>query len=144
MKPSICGDRERWVASAVLLALLLAAPARADEEPVARITVSSATSGSSLGGRLVEGVMSYRGQDHLLTLRGVAKSVGTVGSVRGLLRPRDIEGTFRPSDGSLRNASGVTIRFDPPLSLEAGTLEIELSRQISPKSSGGQTGAGIE
>jgi len=88
--------------------------------------------------------MSFRGQDYLLTLRGVAESVNTVGSVGGLLRPRDIEGAFKPSDGGLRKASGVTIRFDSPLPLVAGRLEIEVSRQMSPKSSGGQPGAGIE
>jgi hypothetical protein len=88
--------------------------------------------------------MSFRGQDYLLTLRGVAESVNTVGSVRGLPRPRDIEGAFKPSDGSLRNASGVTIRFDPPLPLVAGRLEIEVSRLMSPKSSGGQPGAAVE
>ena len=136
-----CG---RLVASAFLLALLLGVSARADEAPVARIRVSSAPAGSSLGGRLVEGVMSFRGDDFLLTLRGIAKAADTVGFVRGLLRPRDIEGVFVPSDGGLRNANGVTVRFDPPLSLEAGRLEIELSRQLSPKSSGGQPGAAVE
>lgn len=137
-------DRGRLLASAVLLALVLTPAGRADEAPVATIAVSSSTSGSSLAGRLVEGVMSFRGQDYLLTLRGVAEPVNTVGSVRGLLRPGDIEGTFRPSDRALRNASGVTIRFEPPLPLVAGRLEIEVSRQMSPKSSGGQPGAGIE
>jgi hypothetical protein len=131
-------------AAAVLLALLLTASARAEEAPVATIAVSSATSGSSLGGRLVEGVMSFRGHDYRLTLRGVAESARTVGSVRGLLRPRDIEGVFEPSDQGLRNASGVSIRFDPPLSLEAGRLEIELSSRFHPKNSGGQPGSGVE
>jgi len=134
--------RVRLFAGAALLALLLTAPAGADEPPVAKITVSSAPAGSNLGGRLVEGEMSFRSQDYLLTLRGVAQSVNTVGY--GLLRPRDIEGTFQSSDRGLRNASGVTIRFEPPLPLEAGRLEIELSRQISPKSSGGQPGAGVQ
>jgi len=136
--------RVRLFAGAALVALLLTAPAGADEPPVAKITVSSAPAGSNLGGRLVEGEMSFRSQDYLLTLRGVAQSVNTVGSVYGLLRPRDIEGTFQSSDRGLRNASGVTIRFEPPLPLEAGRLEIELSRQISPKSSGGQPGAGVQ
>ena len=89
-------DRGRLLASAVLLALVLTPAGRADEAPVATIAVSSSTSGSSLAGRLVEGVMSFRGQDYLLTLRGVAESVDTVGSVRGLLRPSDIEGAFVP------------------------------------------------
>jgi hypothetical protein len=131
-------------AATVLLALLLSVSARADEAPVATIVVSSAPSGSSLGGRLVEGVMRFRDHDYLLTLRGVAESARTVGSVRGLLRPRDIEGVFESSDQGLRNASGVTIRFDPPLSLEAGRLEIELSSRFNPKNSGGQRGSGVE
>ena len=88
--------------------------------------------------------MSFRGHDYLLTLRGVEESARTVGSVRGLLRPRDIEGTFEPSDEGLRNASGVTIRFDPPLVLRAGGLEIELSSRRNPKPSSGQPGSGVE
>ena len=127
-----------------LLALLSQEPSSADEAPVATIAVSSATSGSSLGGRLVEGVMHFRDHDYLLTLRGVTGPARTVGSVYGLLRPRDIEGTFQPSDQGLRNASGVTIRFDPPLPVGAGGLEIELSSRFNPKISGGQPGSGIE
>ena len=135
--------RAPWVVGSLLLALLPSASPAADEKPVATITVSSATSGSSLG-RLVEGVMSFRGHDYLLTLRGVTESARTVGSVYGLLRPRDIEGVFQPSDQGLRNASGVTIRFDPPLPLGAGGLEIELSSRLNPKVSGGQRGSGVE
>jgi hypothetical protein len=81
--------------------------------------------------------MSFRDRKYLLTLRGVAGPARTVGSVRGLLRPRDIEGVFEPADQGLRNASGVTIRFDPPLSLAAGRLEIELLNRRYPKASGG-------
>jgi len=125
------------VACAVLLAVLLTASARADEAPVATIAVSSGTAGSSLSGDLVEGVMTFRGSTYLLALRGVADSAKNVGSVRGLLRPRDIEGVFELSDQGLRNTSGVTIRFDPPLSLRAGRLEIEILNQRYPKASGG-------
>ena len=132
------------LAGTLLLAALLCAVARADDAPVATIKVSSATSGSSLGGRLVQGVMSFRGQDYLLTLRGVAESVTTVGSVRGLLRPRDIEGIFEPSDRGLRNTAGVTVAFDPPLRLEAGRLEIEVSSGVRPKVSGGHRESGVE
>jgi len=125
------------MASAVLLALVLPAPAHADEAPVATIAVSSSTSGSSLSGNLVEGVMTFRDSEYLLTLRGVAQPAKTVGAVRRLVRARDIEGVFEPSDQGLRNAAGVTIHFDPPLSLEAGRLEIELLNRKYPKVSGG-------
>ena len=118
--------------------------AAADDTAVATIKVTSATAGSSLSGRLVEGVMSFRGHDYLLTLRGLAKSVTSVGSVRGLLRARDIEGVFVPTDQGLRNGSGVTIAFDPPLSLEANRLEIEVSSRRSPKVSGGHRESGVE
>ena len=128
----------------LLLVLLLSAAAHADDAPVATIKVSSATSGSSLGGRLVQGVMSFRDHDYLLTLRGVAESVTSVGSVRGLLRPRDIEGVFVPTDQGLRNTSGITIAFDPPLRLEAGRLEIEVSSRMHPKVSGGHRESGVE
>ena len=132
-----CGHRGRLLATVALLALVLAAPARPDEAPVARIAVSSATAGSSFGGDLVEGVMTFRDSEYLLTLRGVAEPARTVGAVRGLLRARDIEGVFEPSDQGLRNTSGVTIRFDPPLSLRTGRLEIELLNRKYPKVSGG-------
>ena len=128
----------------VLLGLLLAAPVAADETPVATIQVSSATAGSSLGGRLVEGRMRFRGHDYLLILRGLAESSRTTGSVYGLLRPRDIEGVFEPADGGLRNASGVEVRFEPPLSLAAGRLEIEVASRRNPKVSGGDRGSGVE
>jgi hypothetical protein len=131
------GGRRRLVASSGLLLLVLTGSARCDDAPVATIAVSSATSGSSLGGSLVEGVMTFRGREYLLTLRGVAEPTKTVGSVRGLRRPRDIEGVFEPSDQGLRNTSGVTIRFDPPLSLRTGRLEIELLNRRYPKASGG-------
>ena len=137
MNARVFGDGTRLVANSVLLLLVLTASARGDDAPVATIAVSSATSGSSLGGSLVEGVMTFRGREYLLTLRGVAEPTKTVGSVRGLRRPRDIEGIFEPSDQGLRNTSGVTIRFDPRLSLRTGRLEIELLNRRYPKASGG-------
>ena len=136
--------RRPIVVRAALLALLLTSPARSDETPVATIRVTSATSGSSLGGRLVEGVMSFRGNDYLLRLRGLAQSANTVGSVHRLVRARDIAGVFEPTDEGLRNASGVTIRFDPPLVLEKDRLEIELSSRRTPKVSGGHRESGVE
>jgi hypothetical protein len=144
MKVCICRAQMHFVTSAAVLGLLLTAPGRADDLPVATIAVSSSTANSAIGGRLVEGVMSFRGREYLLTLRGLAESVTTKGSVRGLLRPRDIEGVFKPSDQGLRNESGVTIRFDPPLLLKSGSLEIEVSSRLAPKVSGGHRDSGVE
>lgn len=129
-------------ASGLALLLLLNVMARADDASVATIKISSAPSGGSLSGQLVQGVMSWRGHDYLLKLRGVAGPATTVGSVRGLVRPRDIEGVFEPSDGGLRNSSGVTVVFDPPLSLEAGRLNIDVLSAMQPKVSRGQPGTG--
>jgi hypothetical protein len=143
VRACVRSGRSPLVVGGALLALLLISPARSDEAPVATIRVSSATSGSSFG-RLVEGVMSFRGNDYLLRLRGVTEPVTTVGSVHGLLRPRDIEGVFEPTDQGLRNAAGVTVRFDPPLSLGAGRLEIEVSSRMHPKISGGHRESGVE
>ncbi len=146
-------DRERSRrALAVALALALGASmtARAEsqqspaEPPVATITVSSATAGSSLGGQLVEGVMRYRDRDYLLTLHGVAKSVTTRGSVFALPTVREIEGIYRRGDQGLKNASGVLIRFDPPLELESDRLEIELSGGMQPKVSRGHRESGVD
>jgi hypothetical protein len=137
-------DRIRLAATLALLALLLPVSARSDDAPVATIRVTSATAGSSLGGSLVEGVMRFRDRDYLLTLHGVKTSVTSLGSVSGLLRPRDIEGVFKPANGALKNASDVTIRFVPPLSLEAGSLEIEISGGMQPKVSRGNRESGVE
>jgi hypothetical protein len=134
----------RFAASVALLGLVFSTRARGDDAPVATITVTSATAGSSLGGQLVEGVMKFRDRDYLLTLHGVARSVTTRGSVFGLVRPRDIEGFFKPTNRGLENASGVTIRFEPPVSLESDRLEIEISGGMQPKVSRGQPGSGVE
>jgi hypothetical protein len=127
------------------IALLLGLPAGSkDPAPVATIKVSSATSGSSLSGRLVEGRMRFRSADYLLALRGLAQSANSTGSVWGLERARDIEGHFEPSDQGLRNSAGVTIRFDPPLVLEKDRLEVELLNRQTPKISGGHHESGVE
>ena len=139
--------RARWLAESffrLLLPLLLTASAWAEEPVVATIKVSSATAGSSLGGRLVEGLMQFRDADYLLTLRGLAKSATSTGSVRGLVRPRDIEGFFEPTEQGLRNSAGVTIQFDPPLVLERDRLQIEVSSRRTPKISGGHRESGVE
>ena len=139
--------RARWLAGSfflLLLAVLLTASASAEEPVVATIKVSSATAGSSLGGQLVEGLMRFRDAEYLLVLRGLAKSATSTGSVRGLVRPRDIEGFFEPTEQGLRNAAGVTIRFDPPLVLEKDRLQIEVSSRRTPKISGGHRASGVE
>lgn len=128
----------------LLLPLLLTASAQAEERVVATIKVTSATAGSSLSGRLVEGVMKFRDAEYLLTLRGLAKSANSSGTVRGLLRARDIAGVFQATDQGLRNASGVTIQFDPPLELAEDRLEIEVSSRRTPKVSGGHRESGVE
>ena len=68
------------------------------------------------------------------------------GTADHLPRPQDISGVFRPigEEGSLRNASGVTIHFDPPLKLESVRLEIELSSRKAPKISQGHRQGGDE
>jgi hypothetical protein len=128
---------------AALGVTLVGARASADEAPVATITVTSATSGSSLG-KLVEGVMRYRDRQYVLVLRGVAQATTSRGSVFGMQRPKEIEGIFRPVGGVLRNSSGVTIRFEPALSLEKNALEIEISGGLQPKISRGQPDSGVE
>jgi hypothetical protein len=120
------------------LAFLASAPAGSqDSAPVATIKVTSATAGSSLSGRLVEGRMHFRDADYLLALRGLAQSANSTGTVWGLHRTRDIEGHYQPSDQGFRNSAGVTIRFDPPLVLEKNQLEIELLNRRTPKASQG-------
>lgn len=131
--------------TAAVLVLLLSAGARAEDPSVATITVTSATAGSHLGGKLVEGVMRFRDRTYLVTLRGVATSVTTRGSVTGLKRPSDIDGVYEPAGGVLQNKSGVAILFAPPLTLEeANRLEIEISAGTQPKVSRGQPGSGVE
>ena len=141
MTPMLSARRSVWIAA---LALGLALAARADEKPDATITVTSATAGSHLGGTLVEGVLRYRDKRVVLTLRGVAEPINTRGTVTGLKRPRDIEGTYLPSGDALRNRSGVTLRFDPPLKLRENKLEIEATVAVQPKNPRGQPGAGVE
>src|SRR5258706_12332050 len=121
----ISRGRRRLSAGAALLALLLSARAHGDDAPVASITVTSATAGSSLGGQLVEGVMRFRDRDYLLTLHGVARSVTTRGSVGGLKPARAIEGLLHPSARALQNKAGLTSHLDPPRSLEGDGDELE-------------------
>src|SRR5262245_19001606 len=100
--------RASWLAGVffhpLLLLVLLGAPARAEEAVVATIKVSSATAGSSLSGRLVEGRMHFRDADYLLALRGLAQSANSTGTVSHLERARDIEGHYQASDQGFRNS----------------------------------------
>jgi hypothetical protein len=136
--PSVRRRRSLLAVAIFGVALLASPPADSkDPAPVATIKVSSATAGSSLGGRLVEGRMHFRDADYLLALRGLAQSANSTGSVWGLESSRDIEGHYQASDQGFRNSAGVTIRFDPPLVLEKIQLEIELTSRRTPKASQG-------
>ena len=108
--------------------------------PDATIVVSTSPAASVLGLTLVEGTLRLRGKVYLVTLRGVQPSIGSTAKVYGLGQPRDIEGSYTPSAGGLRNDRGVTIVFDPPLDLPGGHLQIDLSSRVYPKASTGQRG----
>ena len=125
------------VATAALARVSWAEEARA---PEATISVSSSTATSALGLTLVEGVLHHRDKAYLLTLRGAQPATGSTGKVYGLGQPRDIEGSYRPADGGLRNGRGVTIVFDPPLDLPGGQLQVDLTSRVYPKASTGQRG----
>jgi hypothetical protein len=125
---------------AILVASILAGDTRAEEAAVAKIAVSASPAASYFGEQLVEGVMEFRGSKYLLTLQGPSGSVSSVGSVFGLRRARDIVGRYAATADGLRNESGVTIRFDPPLEIHGGRLRIELAGRIYPKASTGQGG----
>ena len=130
--------RRRSVALVILMAAILAAGARAEESAVATIAISASPAGSYFGERLVEGVLDFRGHKYLLRLQGVSGAASSVASVFGLRRARDIEGPYTQTADGLRNPSGVSIRFDPPISIGAGPLKIELASRIYPKVSTGQ------
>ena len=130
--------RPRIAALAVLLASTLTGTAAAQQPVVATIRVTASPAGSSLGAKLVQGVLELRGARYLLTLRGVSGPASSVGSVVGLVRPRDIEGPYTATPEGLRNESGVTIRFEPPLEIRNGRLEIAVESRIYPKVSTGQ------
>ena len=131
-----------WFVSAfaLLAAALDAGVGRGEESAVAKIAVSASPPASYYGDRVVEGVMEFRGRKYLLTLQGIGGSASSVGSVRGLRRPQDVVGPYTSAPDGLRNESGVTIRFDPPLEIRDGTLRIRLASRIYPKSSTGQGG----
>jgi hypothetical protein len=84
--------------------------------------------------------MRHRGKVFLLTLRGVQPAGASTGKVYNLGQARNIEGSYRPAGGELRNDRGVAIVFDPPLDLPGGRLLIELNTRVHPKASTGQRG----
>lgn len=127
------------VASAALLTAR-ASYAAETRTPDAMINVSSSTAGSALGLTLVEGVLRHRGKVYLLTLRGAQPTGDSTGKVYGLGQARDIEGSYKPAEGGLRNERGVTIVFDPPLELSSGQLQVDISSRVYPKASTGQRG----
>jgi len=126
------------VAVLMLFGLLAAAASGEETNAAAKIVVSSSPAASTVGLRLVEGVMTFRGQRYLLTMRGAEGATAAVGSVSNLSRVRDIEGVYRIANGELRNDAGVRLRFDPPLALQAGEVQIEIASRIYPKVSTGQ------
>jgi hypothetical protein len=127
---------------AATVALVASRVSHAEEvrTPDATLAVSSSTLGSALGFTLVEGVLRHRDKVYRLTLRGAQPTAGSTGKVYGLGQERDIEGSYKPTEGGLRNARGVTIVFDPPLDLPGGQLQIDLSSRVYPKASTGQRG----
>jgi hypothetical protein len=127
------------LAFALVEASSFAGQARGEESAAAKIAVSASPAASHFGERLVEGVMEFRGRRYLLTLQGVSGSASSVGSVYGLRRAQDIVGPYSSMADGLRNQSGVTIRFDPPLEIRE-PLQIQLAARIYPKASMGQGG----
>jgi hypothetical protein len=123
---------------AILIASIVAAGATAQESAVAKITISASPSGWYFGERPVEGVMDFQGRKYLLTLQGISGPASSVASVFGLRRARDIEGPYTQAAEGLRNRSGVSIRFDPPLSIGEGPLKISIASRLYPKVSTGQ------
>jgi len=129
----------RIAVALLVLVGLLATPASGGDLPVvAKITVSSSPAASTLGLRLVEGVLTFRGRKYLLTLGGTTAATSAVGTVSNLSRARDIEGIYRFVDGELHNEAGVRLRFDPPLPLRGGELQVDIASRIYPKVSTGQ------
>src|SRR5215468_9456578 len=120
-------------AMAIVVAAILSGGAHAEESAVAKVTISASPAASYFGERLIEGVMDYRGHKYLLTLQGISGPASSVASVFGLRRARDIAGTYTPTADGLRNPSGVTMRFDPPLAIGEGQLRVELASRIYPK-----------
>jgi len=84
--------------------------------------------------------LRHRAKLYLLTLRGAEPTAGSTGKVYGLRQARDIEGSYKPTDGGLRNDRGVTIVFEPPLDLPGEQLQVDLSSRVYPKASTGQRG----
>ncbi|HTO69751.1 MAG TPA: hypothetical protein VMR31_07810 [Myxococcota bacterium] len=131
------------VSACALLLLSFAPAARGGDASTATLRVSPATAGSSFG-HLVEGVLTFRDRDVLVTLRGVNSTAESRGAVFGLARPRDIEGKYKGTGAVVQNESGVRIQFDPPLAFGADGFEIAIQAGMQPKVSRGGPGSGVE
>jgi len=138
--------RRSWPLGLCALALAIASAAppvggsEAGRTPAATIVVSSSTAASAIGLTLVEGVLHYRDKVYQVTLRGAQPTAGSTGKVYDLVQARNIEGSYKPVAGGLRNDRGVTIIFEPPIDLSGGQLQIDLSGRRYPKASTGQRG----
>jgi hypothetical protein len=124
-----------------LLGLWLGGSAPAADPSVATIRISSAPAG---GGGLVQGVMTFRGQEYVVELRGLTAPANTHGVVEGVKQPRDVEGRYHASERGLTNESGVTLRVTPPLSVGEKGLEIEVTGGVQPKISRGHRETGVD
>ncbi len=133
-----CGRRCASATLTILLASTLVAVGHAEEAPVAKIAVSASPAASYFGDRLIEGVMDFRGHKYLLTLQGISGPASSVASVFGLRRASDIVGPYTQTGDTWRNASGVTIKFNPPVTVREGPLRIDVASRIYPKASTGQ------
>src|SRR5262245_7710968 len=133
-----CEARCAAAAMAILAAAILAAGAHAEESGVAKIAISASPAASYVGERPIEGAMDFRGRKYLIILHGISGPASSVASAVGLRRARDIVGPYTPTADGLRNPSGVTIQFDPPLAIGEGPLRIEIESRVYPKVSTGQ------
>ncbi len=116
------------------------APGRRAAAPEAVLVLSSSLAGAALDLTLVEGVLRHLGKDYLVEVRGAPPDSATTGRVLGLVRARDIEGSFESAGGVLCNERGVRIVFDPPLDLPGGRLEVGLLTRVQPKATSGDGG----
>ena len=131
------------LAGFIAAAAVIAPPRDVAQEartPAASIVVSSSTAASALGTTLVQGTLHHRNESYLLTLRGVRPGGASTGKVYNLGQAHNIEGSYRPAGGELRNDRGVAIVFDPPLDLSGERLQIDLNSRVHPKASTGQRG----
>ena len=134
------GCKLRLAVCAVALVLAAGGGPAAGDEPTATLEVSSSTATDALGLSFAEGVLRFRGCTYTAMLRGVEPGAEATGVVANLSAVREIEGTYTPAAGVLRNEHGVVLTFEPPLVLSQGRLQLTLRTRIYPKSSNGLHG----